>query len=49
MYKVIVSLVDIVDSESLKRVVFKTNPKPLHADVNTLTNTALSGITGEMR
>ncbi len=23
-----------VDSESLKRVVFKTNPKPFHIDIN---------------
>ncbi len=33
MYKVIVSK-ERVDSEALKRVVFKTNPKPFHVDVS---------------
>ncbi len=34
MYEVIVSQKKKIDTESLKRVVFKTNPKPIHIDVN---------------
>ncbi len=34
MYKVIVSQKKALTQESLKQVIFKTNHKPIHVDVN---------------